>query len=163
MLKALITRLLGRAEPVRAESPQDPTAALLSEVAASTEDPAGSGQSSPDQVASNSVATCRPGVLSSYAPVTLDDNPLAICEVRKTGPIAWAAQSQGWCINPSTSFPLTVVGTDEEMARQVREAMDGLVNHSHEDVSEAVAGLMVEHEGPTAGLPFGPGGGAGQA
>jgi hypothetical protein len=77
--------------------------------------------------------------------VTLDDNPLATCEVRKTGPIAWAAQSQGWCINPSTSFPLTVVGTDEETARQVREAMDGLVDHSHEDVSEAVAGLIVEH------------------
>jgi len=74
----------------------------------------------------------------------LDDNPLWIGEMRNTGAITWVPQLHGWCINPSTSFPLTVVETDEETARQVRQALDGLVNHHSEDVTEAVASLIVE-------------------
>jgi hypothetical protein len=64
--------------------------------------------------------------------------------MRKTGAVTWIAERKGWCINPSTSFPLTVIGTDEETARQIRESLDGLVDHYSEDVSEAVAGLIVE-------------------
>ena len=86
----------------------------------------------------------RPSVLSAYAPVNSGDNPLAIREVRKTGAITWVAGREGWCVNPSTSFPLTVVGTDEETVRQIREALDGLVDHYSEDISEAVGGIMVE-------------------
>ena len=76
--------------------------------------------------------------------MNLADNPLAIREVRRTGAIIWVPQPGGWRINPSTSFPLTVVGTDEETARQIREALDGLVDHYSEDIAEVIAGLMVE-------------------
>jgi len=76
--------------------------------------------------------------------VNLIDNPLAGREVRQTGPLTWLPGLPGWCINPSTSFPLTVVGSDEETAYQIREALDGLVDHYSEDVTEAVAGLVVE-------------------
>jgi hypothetical protein len=145
MFKALIDRLLGRTESARAESLKDhgattslmvPTEAVIQtscEVSAShppTEAP------EPKQ---------RPDVLFAYSPVKLDDNPLAVRVVRKTGTITWVPQLEGWCINPSTTFPLTVVGTNEETARQVREAMDGLVDYNFEDVAEVVAGLMVEH------------------
>lgn len=88
--------------------------------------------------------TRQPGILSSYSVVNLTENPLAIREVRQTGPVTWIPGVHGWCINPSTSFPLTVVGGDEETAYQIREALDGLVDHYSEDVAEAVAGLAVE-------------------
>ena len=41
-------------------------------------------------------------------------------------------------------LPLTVVDSDEETAGLIREALDGLVDHYSEDVTEAVAGLVVE-------------------
>jgi hypothetical protein len=145
MLKDLITRLLGRTEPVQPEPPQNHTLAISSEAAASAENPAAGRKWSPNPPPTVAESDCQPGVLSSYAAVNLDDNPLPIREVRQTGAVTRVPQLQGWCINPSTSFPLTVVGTDEKTARQIREALDGLVNHYIEDVSEAVAGLMVEH------------------
>lgn len=127
------------------EPPQNHTVAISSEPAASPDIPSGGRKWSPNPPPTAAEPVCQPGFLSSYAAVNLDDNPLAIHEVRQTGAVIWVPQLQGWCINPSTSFPLTVVGTDEKTARQVREALDGLANHYIEDVTEAVAGLMVEH------------------
>lgn len=86
----------------------------------------------------------RPPILSSYSTIYLTDNPLAVREVRQTGPVTWIPGLHGWCINPSTSFPLTIIHSDKDTACQIREAMDGLVDHYSEDVTEAVAGLVVE-------------------
>jgi hypothetical protein len=87
---------------------------------------------------------CEIGILSNYRPVVFSDNPFAMREVRRTGPVAWIPELNGWRINPSTTFPLTVVGADEHTARQIREALDGMVDHYYEDVAEAIAGVMVE-------------------
>jgi hypothetical protein len=86
----------------------------------------------------------RSSILSSYSKIDLIDNPLAVREVRQTGPVTRSTEVRGWCINPSTSFPLTVVGCGKETACEIREALDGLVGHYFEDVTEAVAGLVVE-------------------
>ena len=139
MLKALMARLHFQTGSAPAEPPQYQTAARSPEIPAiaetktSTEDPAANP---PAPAASR---PRWPSVLASYAPLDLGDKTLAIREVRQTGTITWVLGRQGWCINPSTSFPLTVVGADEGTARQIREALDGLVDHYSEDVTEVVA------------------------
>jgi hypothetical protein len=144
MFRALLTRLLGRTGLVRTQ-PEEAVATLgnSSVVGAplnTLASPGVLGADPPTQAARPS----RPSILSCYSRVNLADNPLAIREVRQTGPITWAPGLHGWCINPSTSFPLTVVGSDNETACQIREALDGLVDHYSEDVTEAVAGLVVQ-------------------
>lgn len=145
MLKALITRLLGRARSVRTQ-PEEEVATLGNSSAVGTpvNTPASPGVLPTDPPTQAAVPARRPSILSSYSPVNLTDNPLAVREVRQTGPITWVPGLHGWCINPSTSFPLTVADSDEETACQIREAFDGLVDHYSEDVAEAVAGLVVE-------------------
>ena len=86
----------------------------------------------------------RRDLFSSYPAIDLSDNPFAIGAVIDTGAVTWVPKCQGWCINPSTSFPLTVVGADDETAFSIREAMDGLASHHFEDVAEVVAALMIE-------------------
>jgi len=140
MLKGLISRVLGRSE----SASSDRQSSRLIEHIPETETQPATPAPEPHVASADMDVPRRPGILSAYAPATSGDNPLAIREVRKTGGVTWTAEREGWCINPSTSFPLTVIGTDEKTARQVREAMYGLVDHHAEDVSEAVAGLMVE-------------------
>ena len=145
MFKALITRLLGRTGPVRTPS-EEAVATLGNSSAAGTPliAPASPGVLAADPPTQAAEPSRRLSILSSYSPVNLTDNPLAVREVRQTGPITWVPGLHGRSINPSTSFPLTVVGSDEETACQIREALDGLVDHYSEDVTEAVAGLVVE-------------------
>lgn len=135
MLKALITRLLVRSGSVATQPNGNPatsssTASLKFSLAAP-----------PAQAAE---PARRPSILSSYSPAAVTSSPLAVREVRRTGPVTWIPALRGWCVNPSTSFPLTVVDSDEETARRIREALDGLVDHYSDDVTEAVAGLVVE-------------------
>jgi hypothetical protein len=127
MFRALITRLLGRTISVPTQPQEEGATVLLADPPAQAEEPAR-----------------RPSILSIYSPVNLTDDPLAIREIRKTGPITWIPELHGWCINPNTSFPLTVVDGDEETACQIRAALDGLVDYYSEDVTEAVAGVVVE-------------------
>lgn len=144
MFRALIDHFLGRTESARAKPLKDQSGSSSIAV------PAVAVIQSDREVPTTHLPTGapeprqQPGILSAYSPVNLDDNPIAARVVRKTGAIAWVPPLEGWCINPSTSFPLTVVGTNEATARQVREAMDGLADHYFEDVVESVAGLMVE-------------------
>jgi hypothetical protein len=139
MFGAFIARLLGRTAPVRT-LPKEDLAILPDPVAA--EIPA----SRPTDPAPQTAAA-RQSILSSYAraDLALTNHALASREVRRTGPVAWVPRIGGWCINSSTSFPLTVVGGDVEIAHQIREAMDGLLDHDSDDVTEAVAGSVVEH------------------
>ena len=145
MFKALIARLLGRTGSVRTQ-PEEAVATLGNSSAIGTplNTPASSGVLPAAPLTQAAEPARRPSILSSYSPIHLTDNPLAVREVRQTGPITWVPGLQGQCINPSTSFPLTVVGSDKETACQIREALDGLVDHYSEDVTEAVAGLVVE-------------------
>jgi hypothetical protein len=83
-------------------------------------------------------------ILSPYSPINQTENSLAVRDVRQTGEITWRPAVGGWCINPSTSFQLTVIGSDEQTACEIREALDGLVDHYSDDVTEAVAGLVAE-------------------
>lgn len=145
MLKILIDRLLGRRSPVQPEPRQDRATARSTEIQGPANEPANAENPAAEPARRAAGTVSRANILSSYAPVNLADNPLAIREIRRTGAITRVPQPEGWRINPSASFPLTVVGTDEETARQVREALDGLVNHHSEDVAEVVASLMVEH------------------
>jgi hypothetical protein len=144
MFKALLTRLLGREETVRPQLKEE--IATLGNSAA-VGNPVNT-QPKPGGLPLGSIPAAEPErrlhILSSYSPVNLNGNPLAMREVRQTGPVTWIPGVHGWCINPSTSFPLTVVGSDEVTAYQIREALDGLVDHYSEDVTEAVAGLAVE-------------------
>jgi hypothetical protein len=84
----------------------------------------------------------EPSVLGRYA--RLPYNPLAAREVRGTGKIVWIPELTGWRINPSTTFPLTVVKADQRTAHQIREALDGLVDYYRDDVVEAIAALVSE-------------------
>jgi len=144
MLKVLIDRLLSRRSPVQSEPRHDRTTAHSTAVGVSADEPAHAENPPPEPANEAAAPVSRANVLSSYTPVNLADNPLAIREVRRTGAIIWVSQPGGWRINPSTSFPLTVVGTEEETARHVRETLDGLVDHYSEDIAEVIAGLMVE-------------------
>lgn len=145
MFKALISRLLGRAGSVRGQ-PEDEVAAVRnsSSVEGPQETPTSRAVLPADPPIQAAEPAQCPSILFSYSPVNPTGNPLAIREVRQTGPITWVPEVRGWCINPSTSFPLTVVESDAETARQIREAFDGLVDHYREDVTEAVASLVVE-------------------
>jgi hypothetical protein len=86
-----------------------------------------------------------PSILVKYARISLD-NPLAVQEVRGTGPIIWVPELSGWRINPSTTFPLTVVKADLPTARRIRQALDGLVDHYRDDVVEAIAAVVTERQ-----------------
>src|ERR1022692_29997 len=147
MFKALIASLLGlgRAGSVRAQ-PKEEGATVGSSPAVKipVDTPATPGVLPPGPPTQGAEPERWPSILSSCSPVDLTDNPMAIREVRRTGPVTWIPGLQGWCVNPSTSFMLTVVGSDKETACRVREALDGIVDHYSEDVTEAVAGLVVE-------------------
>jgi hypothetical protein len=145
MFKALISSLLGRTESVRTRPKGEvATVANASAVGIPESTLANPGVLPPGPPTQGAEPARRPSILSSYSPMGLTDNPLAIGEVRQTGPVTWIPALQGWCVNPSTSFPLTVVDSDEETACHIREALDGLVDHYSDDVTEAVAGLVVE-------------------
>ena len=85
----------------------------------------------------------EPSILSIYASLS-PDNPLRNQEVRGTGPIDWIPELNGWRINPSTTFPLTAVNSDQRTAQQIREALDGLASHYRNDVVEVVAAIVTE-------------------
>ena len=145
MFKTLITRLLGRTRSVRPQPEADvATTGNSLTVGSPVNTSAGSGALLACLPSQSAEPARRPSILSCYSPVKLTDNSLAIREVRQTGPVTWIPGLHGWRINPSTSFPQTVLGSDEETAYRIREALDGLVDHYSEDVAEAVAGLVVE-------------------
>lgn len=147
MFKAFMTRFLGRTGLARTRRKEE--VAMLGDSSAARSPvniPANPGVW-PARPADERIRAAEPArrqsILCSYSPVNLTDNPLAIREVRQTGAGTWIPGLRGWCINPSTSFPLTIVNSDEETACQIREALDGLVGYDSEDVTEAVAGLVV--------------------
>src|ERR1035437_3617568 len=145
MFKALIARLLGRTGSWRTQPEEEvPTLGDSYAVGTPVNTLASPGVLPTDPPIKAAEPARRPSILSSYSLVNLTDNPLAVRDVRQTGPITWVPGLHGRCINPRTSFPLTVVGSDEETACQIREALDGLVDHYSGDVTEAVAGLVVE-------------------
>jgi hypothetical protein len=142
MLKGLLARMFGRTADVHTQPHKGaPVVARYAE-----NPPEGDTARGPAKPPSNGEpeAIREPGILSNYKLMVSADNPLAIREVRRTGPVAWIPELNSWRINPSTTFPLTVVGADEHTARQIREALDGMVDHYHEDVAEAIAGVVVE-------------------
>ena len=145
MFKALMASLLGRGGSVRAQPKEEREAVGNSSgVETPVNTPASPGVLPPGPLIQGAEQPPRPGILSSPSPLCLTDNPLDIGEVRQTGAVTWIPALRGWCVNPSTSFPLTVVDSDEETACQIREALDGLVEHCSDDVTEAAAGLVVE-------------------
>ena len=142
MLKGLLARVLGRTGDVHTP-PHEGVRVVegLAENLAAADTARGSENLS---LNGEPQGIREPGILSNYTPVAFADNSPAIREVRRTGPLAWSPELNGWRINPSTTFPLTVVGGDKGTALQIREALDGLVDHYREDVAEAIAGVVVE-------------------
>jgi hypothetical protein len=142
MLKGLLTRVFGRTGHVHTQPHEGaPVMALSAE-----NPPAGDTARGSAKPPSNGEpeAIRESGILSNCKAVVSAGNLLAIREVRRTGPVAWIPELNGWRINPSTTFPLTVVGSDERTARRIREVLDGMVDHHQEDVAEAIAGAVVE-------------------
>lgn len=145
MLKALIARLLNQSKPAPIQSEESVAGDADAATTESSLNLPSSSASLPDVSATQPTEPAG-GTHSaaSPAPSYATADSLAIDEVRQAGPIIWSAESRGWCINSSTSFPLTVVKCDQRTASAIREALDQLVNHSMEEVTEVVASLVVE-------------------
>lgn len=145
MLKLLIARLLNQSKPAPIQFEESVAGDADAATTESSLNLPSNSASLPDVSATQPTEPAGgKHWAASPAPSYPAVDSLAIHEVRQAGPIIWSAELRGWCINSSTSFPLTVVKCDQETARTIREALDQLANHSMEEVTELVASLVVE-------------------
>lgn len=65
-------------------------------------------------------------------------------EMIDTGEVT-STEDNGWILNPKSTFPLTIYGTDEEIANRMKEILDGGLSGDIYRVAENIASIVARY------------------